>query len=667
MDTTPKFYYLREDGPITGDIEPLNLDGRDIKIVYDEVIAKYEKLENVEFIGVGKLELINLITDLIYLRNCLSPFYIKCTDEEFETLMKKYFAVKHEKDFSDIYENLKFFRAAPDSYDPDFIFIKRRRRLAVNSKDGYIIDSNFVFAPIDESYKPKDLSYSNFLNENRIQRLIEVPLHEKLSIKNSESGSEFSESSYFYDISKYTMFKRNSKAKYFTEFNEYHEGIEKALGNIKYDEKTIRESLDFIHKDNNPGYIVFKSDEMGAKNKALMFYEVCNCISNILQKFIFTFELKLKHYFKVCEFDKTGSVSIEFFKKFNYFTVMYDWDEFKYIEKKTKRIDVLNSFITCYFRDSIVKFKAEEEARLNRKEANRQELGDAEKAVAERHKIETEDLKNFLCTEPVGEKSIDQPKNANRKNNKHDKSNRYDKSNCDYIRKQSAELEKRLVPYGYSYSKSEWIVLLSVIYVIHLLKNYSEELNAEKLKELIKHLKVCKKVTRKDRKSINDIAKIIKKQIIRLGYIYFTFYKYLDPKNNGSDSKITFDEYCNYINVIKRINVVNPNYCRGWYINVLKCYKKYINKHKAIFDKLDVYPLINTYFKLCNKLLVLSHDIYEKVNYEKNPFDSIPVSKNTDITYYYKKELDLLSEYQKNARRILMEILIDRGDEDHER
>lgn len=49
MDTTPKFYYLREDGPITGDIEPLNLDGRDIKIVYEEVMIKYKKLNEREF------------------------------------------------------------------------------------------------------------------------------------------------------------------------------------------------------------------------------------------------------------------------------------------------------------------------------------------------------------------------------------------------------------------------------------------------------------------------------------------------------------------------------------------------------------------------------------------------------------------------------------------
>lgn len=659
MDTTPKFYYLREDGPITGDIEPLNLNGRDIKIVYDEVIARYYKLESNKFKNVEKLELINLITDLIYLRNCLSPFYIKCTDEEFETLSKKYSVVKCKKDFSDIIENMEFFKAQLNSYDPDFIFIKRKRRLAVKSEDGYIIDSAYVFSPIDKNYKPKDLSYSDFLIENSIKRLIEVPLQEKLSIKNSGSASEFSESSYFYDISKYSMFKRNSKAKYFTEFSEYHEEIEKELGNIKNDEKTIRESLDFIHKNNNPGYIVFKSDETRAKNKALMFYEVCYCISKILQSFIFIFEMKLLIFFNACEFGNTDRVSIDFFKKFNYFTVMYDWDEFKNIKSKPKKIDVLNSFITCYFRDSIVKFKAEKEARLEKEEAKRQELSDAENDIAKKHRIETEDLREFLSAEPVGEKSIDQPKNAECKNNK------YDKSNCDYIRKQSAELEKRLVLYGYS--KSGWIVLLSVIYVIPLLKNYSEELNAEKLKELINHLKVCKKVTRKDRKRINDVAKIIKKQIVRLGYIYFTFYKYVDPKNNGSDSKITFDEYCKYINVIKRINVEKCNCCRGWYINILKCYKNYINKHKVIFDKLDIYPLINTYFKSCNKLLVLSHAIYEKVNYEKNPFDSIPVSKNTDITYYYKEELDLLSEYQKNAKIILIEMLIERGDEDHER
>ncbi|WP_329735785.1 hypothetical protein [Catenibacterium mitsuokai] len=658
MDTTPKFYYLREDGPITGDIEPLNLDGRDIKIVYEEVMIKYKKLNEREFIGVGKLELINLITDLIYLRNCLSPFYIKCTEKEFKTLSKNYSVVNHEKDFSDIYENLGFFRVQPDSYDPDFIFIKRKRRLAVKSKDDYIIDSTFVFAPIDKSYKPKDLSYSKFLIENRIQRLIEVQLHEKLSIKNSGSASEFSESSYFYDISKYTMFKRKSSAKYFTEFNEYHERIEKSLGNIKYDSKTTRESVDFLHKSSNPGYIVFKSDEMRAKNKALMFYEVCNCISNILQNFIYVYELKLWHYFNSCNFQNIDSVSIDFFKKFNYFTVMYDWDEFKDIKSKPKKIDVLNSFITCYFRDSIVKFKAEKEARLVKEEAKRQELSDAENDIAKKHRIETEDLRNFLSSEPVGEKSIDLPKKTDCTSIK------YDKGNCEYIRKQSAILEK-LVTYGYS--KSEWIVLLSVIYVIPLLKNYSEELKNEELETLIDKLKRSKKVTRDDRKKIKDISKIIKKQIIRLGYIYFTFYKYLDSKNKDADSTITFEGYLKYIDVLKRINVEKRDYCMGWYINVLKCYEYYINKHKAIFDILDINPLIDTYFNSCNELLKLSHGIYRKVSYEKNPFDRISVSKNTNITHCYNKKLDLLNEYQKNAQRILIKVLRDRGDEDHER
>ena len=658
MDTTPKFYYLREDGPITGDIEPLNLNGRDIKIVYDEVIARYYKLESNKFKNVEKLELINLITDLIYLRNCLSPFYIKCTDEELETLSKKYSVVKCKKDFSDIIENMEFFKAQLNSYDPDFIFIKRRRRLAVKSEDGYIIDSAYVYSPIDKSYKPKDLSYSNFLIENSIKRLIEVPLQEKLSIKNSGSASEFSESSYFYDISKYSMFKRNSKAKYFTEFSEYHEEIEKELGNIKNDEKTIRESLDFIHKNNNPGYIVFKSDETRAKNKALMFYEVCYCISKILQSFIFSFELKLSDYFYACEFENTESVSIDFFKKFNYFTVMYDWNEFKYIKSKPKKIDVLNSFITCYFRDSIVKFKAEKEARLVKEEAKRQELSDAENDIAKKHRIETEDLRNFLSSEPVGEKSIDLPKKTDCTSIK------YDKGNCEYIRKQSAILEK-LVTYGYS--KSEWIVLLSVIYVIPLLKNYSEELKNEELETLIDKLKRSKKVTRDDRKKIKDISKIIKKQIIRLGYIYFTFYKYLDSKNKDADSTITFEGYLKYIDVLKRINVEKRDYCMGWYINVLKCYEYYINKHKAIFDILDINPLIDTYFNSCNELLKLSHGIYRKVSYEKNPFDRISVSKNTNITHCYNKKLDLLNEYQKNAQRILIKVLRDRGDEDHER
>ena len=83
-----------------------------------------------------------------------------------------------------------------------------------------------------------------------------------------------------------------------------------------------------------------------------------------------------------------------------------------------------------------------------------------------------------------------------------------------------------------------------------------------------------------------------------------------------------------------------------------------------IFDK---QKLNNTYFGLCNKLMVFSGRIYENVENEKNPFDSISVSKNTGITHYYNKKLDLLDEYQENAQRILIEVLRDRGDEDHER
>ena len=44
MSTTPKVFNFRQDGPITGDIKPLNLEGRDIKIVYEEVMIKYKKL-----------------------------------------------------------------------------------------------------------------------------------------------------------------------------------------------------------------------------------------------------------------------------------------------------------------------------------------------------------------------------------------------------------------------------------------------------------------------------------------------------------------------------------------------------------------------------------------------------------------------------------------------
>lgn len=67
------------------------------------------------------------------------------------------------------------------------------------------------------------------------------------------------------------------------------------------------------------------------------------------------------------------------------------------------------------------------------------------------------------------------------------------------------------------------------------------------------------------------------------------------------------------------------------------------------------------------KLMVFSGRIYENVENEKNPFDSISVSKNTEITYYYNKELDLLSEYSENVKKILSKVKSERGNEDHER
>lgn len=55
------------------------------------------------------------------------------------------------------------------------------------------------------------------------------------------------------------------------------------------------------------------------------------------------------------------NISVEFFKKFNYFTTMYDWDEFKDIENKPKKVDILNAFLRSYMLACKINKKTQEE------------------------------------------------------------------------------------------------------------------------------------------------------------------------------------------------------------------------------------------------------------------------------------------------------------------
>ena len=100
---------LRNDGPIENDIKPYCLDGKDIKTALEDIknslLFLSDKIE-----GEEEVKVIELLTNLIYLRNSISPLFIKCTDSELKKLYKKYkIEIISEDCFSKVSSNRDFF------------------------------------------------------------------------------------------------------------------------------------------------------------------------------------------------------------------------------------------------------------------------------------------------------------------------------------------------------------------------------------------------------------------------------------------------------------------------------------------------------------------------------------------------------------------------------
>ena len=123
---------LRNDGPIENDIKPYYLDGKDIKTALEDIknslLFLSDKIE-----GEEEVKVIELLTDLIYLRNSISPKFVKCTKSELDKLYKNYkVEVISEDCFSKVSSNKDFLKEINDR--TDYIFFNKKRKLTTRIK-----------------------------------------------------------------------------------------------------------------------------------------------------------------------------------------------------------------------------------------------------------------------------------------------------------------------------------------------------------------------------------------------------------------------------------------------------------------------------------------------------------------------------------------------------
>lgn len=373
---------LRNDGPIENDIKPYCLDGKDIKTALEDIknslLFLSDKIE-----GDEEVKVIELLTNLIYLRNSISPKFVKCTKSELDKLYKYYkVEVISEDCFSKVSSNRDFLKEINDR--TDYIFFNKKRKLTTRIKvfdEGksierqrdyekevdVILDPDKVYSPIDMNNRVDEFSYQEFLRKNIIYKLNRVPLDRMLSLK--KDNDMFADCPYFYDIDVSNMFRRKHKTSgYYSVFNEYHNRINDMLDQQK-DDKYILDQDSLLRKKQYNGYVVFKSDDkMTAKDKASLFYDICSEIDHILKGVLYTYKLSESLLYNDDTIVDEEKISVEFFKKFNYFTTMYDWEEFKDIENKPKKVDILNTFLRSYILACKINKKNQEEKKAMKEE-----------------------------------------------------------------------------------------------------------------------------------------------------------------------------------------------------------------------------------------------------------------------------------------------------------
>ena len=624
---------LRNDGPIENDIKPYCLDGKDIKTALEDIknslLFLSDKIE-----GEEKVKAIELLTDLIYLRNSISPLFIKCTKSELDKLYKNYkVEVISEDRFSKVNSNRDFLKEINDR--TDYIFFNKKRKLTTRIKVfdeeksierqrdyekevDIILDPDKVYSPIDMNNQVGEFSYQEFLRKNIIYKLNRVPLDRMLSLK--KDNNMFADCPYFYDIDVSNMFRRKHKtAEYYSVFNEYHNRINNMLDQQK-DDKYILDQDSLLRKKQYNGYVVFKSDDkMTAKDKASLFYDICSEIDHILKGVLYTYKLSESLLYNDDTIVDEENISVEFFKKFNYFTTMYDWEEFKDIENKPKKVDILNAFLYSYMLACKINKKNQEE----------------NKAMKQKHSQEPSKTKSPEL------KRLDPG------------SKMYDKYNCEFIRDLAEYFET-----NYELNRTDLIIKFSMLYTIPLIKSYYDELKDLETEELTASILESQRMTTKNMKQLKTIVKQLRKQLIRLGYIYFTFFRFIDSKEYR-EYDIGFTSFLEYIN--SNIEYDEP---KKWYLLIMGFYKDYTKEHKdfivSFFEMPALCSILESYFDLCEKLYLICDYMNE------NPFNTIKLSKNGTTIYDYI-EKDWMRGFQFLLNRNTDKILNEKGDESYER
>ena len=578
--------------------------------------------------------MIELLTNLIYLRNSISPNFVKCTKSELDKLYKNYkVEVISEDCFSKVNSNRDFLKEINDR--TDYIFFNKKRKLTTRIKVfdeeksierqrdyekevDVILDPDKVYSPIDMNNRVNELSYQEFLRKNIIYKLNRVPLDRMLSLK--KDNDMFADCPYFYDIDVSNMFCRKYKtAEYYSVFNEYHNRINNMLDQQK-DDKYILDQDSLLRKKQYNGYVVFKSDDkMTAKDKASLFYDICSEIDHILKGVLYTYKLSESLLYNNDIVVDEENISVEFFKKFNYFTTMYDWEEFKDIENKPKKVDILNAFLYSYMLACKINKKNQEE----------------NKAMKQKHSKEPSNIKFPEL------KKLDPG------------SKMYDKYNCEFIRELAGVFEKVL-----GLNRAELIIKFSMLYTLPIINSYNNELNELGVAELTASISDSNKMTTRNMKQLKTIVKQLRKQLIRLGYIYFTFFRFIDSKNYR-EYDIGFTNFLEYINF--NIECDEP---KKWYLLIMGFYKDYTEEHKdlivSFFKMPSLCSILESYFDLCEKLYLICDYMNE------NPFNTIMLSKNGTTIYDYKKK-DWMGGFQDLLSRNTDKILNEKGDESYER
>lgn len=624
---------LRNDGPIENDIKPYCSDGKDIKTALEDIKNSLLFLSN-KIEGEEKVKTMELLTHLIYLRNSMSPLFIKCTDSELKKLYGKYkIEIISEDCFSKVSSNRDFLNEIDER--TDYIFFNKKRKLttrikvideekSIERQHDYekevdvILDPDKVYSPINMNNQVDEFSYQEFLRKNIIYKLNRVPLDRMLSLK--EGNNMFADCPYFYDIDVSNMFRRkHKKASYYNVFNEYHLRVNEMLDQQK-DDKYILAQDSLLRNQQYKGYVVFESDnEMNAKDKASLFYDICSEIDHVLKGILYPYQLSESLLYNDDTVVDEENISVEFFKKFNYFTTMYDWDEFKDIENKPKKVDILNTFLNSYM--------------LACKTNQRNQ-----------------------------EKKISIKENQNKRNqniklpelNRLDPGSKmYDKYNCEFIRELAGYFEKVS-----GLNRTELIIKFSILYTIPLIKSYYDELKDLGTEELTTSIFDSHRMTTRNIKQLKKIVGQLRKQLIRLGYVYFTFFSFIDRKSYR-EYDIGFSKFLEYINLNKECD--EP---KKWYQLIIGFYKDYIEEHKDLIESFFNIPklqdILNQYFDLCENLYLICDYI------DENPFNTIKLSKNGTTVYYYN-EKDLMRGFQVllNIRKNLF--LYEKGDESYER